>query len=64
MGTLMVRCPRTGRDIASGIEIDRLSFERTPAFTGHIHCPHCREEHEWSKIDAWIRDLETVSPGA
>jgi hypothetical protein len=54
MGILMVRCPRTGQDFASGIETDRVSFERTPAFSGTIRCPICRVDHTWSKIDAWL----------
>jgi hypothetical protein len=39
MGTLMVRCPRTGQDFSSGIKTDRLSFELMPAFNATIRCP-------------------------
>jgi hypothetical protein len=59
MGTLYVRCPNTGKSIASGIETDRLSFELIPAFTGSIRCPICNTEHRWSKIDAWISETGT-----
>ena len=62
MGTLMVRCPRTGADFPSGIETDRLSFELTPAFTGTIRCPWCAAEHAWSKIDAWVCEIDGPSP--
>ena len=41
MGTLRVRCPRTGQDFSNGIETDRLSFELMPAFNGTIRCPLC-----------------------
>jgi len=58
MGTLLVRCPATGKDIPSGIEVDRQSFEKTPAFTGTIACPFCGVEHAWSKIDAYVSDGE------
>jgi len=54
MGSLMVRCPRTGQDFSSGVETDRLSFERVPAFNAMIHCPVCGVDHDWSKIDAWV----------
>jgi len=64
MGTLMVRCPRTGQDFSSGIETDRLSFERTPAFSGMIRCPLCGIDHSWSKIDAWLHDGEPSAPSA
>jgi len=61
---LMVRCPATGRDFPSGIEMDQLSFEKTPAFTGTIRCPFCGVEHPWSKIDAWVRESDPSSPSA
>jgi hypothetical protein len=54
MGTLMVHCPVTGQDFFSGVETDRLSFERVPAFNARIRCPLCGVEHAWSKIDAWL----------
>jgi hypothetical protein len=59
----MVRCTTTGRDFPSGIEIDRLSFERTPAFTGTIRCPLCAEDHQWSKIDAWVCEGDASPSG-
>ena len=58
MGSLMVRCPRTGQDFSSGIETDRLSFELMPAFRATIRCPLCGVDHDWSKIDAWVREGE------
>jgi hypothetical protein len=45
-------------DIPTGIETDRLTFERTPNFTSIIRCPICAEDHVWSKIDAWVSELE------
>jgi hypothetical protein len=58
MGTLMVRCPQTGKDFPSGIETDHLSFELIPAFNGTIRCPICGVDHPWSKIDAWVCDSD------
>jgi hypothetical protein len=55
----MVRCPRTGKDVPSGIETDSLSFEKTPNFTGLFHCPLCGIDHSWSKIDAWVCESDT-----
>jgi hypothetical protein len=60
VGTLMVRCPETGQDFASGIETDQLSLQLTPAFTGTIRCPLCSVDHTWSKIDAWVCDTPVV----
>jgi hypothetical protein len=60
MGILFVRCPNTGRDIASGVETDHASFDLTPAFTGTIRCPICKTEHRWSKVDAWISEADPL----
>lgn len=63
VGTLMMRCPNTGMDVPTGIETDRLSFERTPNFTSLIRCPICAEDHTWSKVDAWVAELELEEGG-
>ena len=55
----MVRCATTGQDFPTGIDMDRLTLELTPAFNGTIRCPLCGEEHRWSKIDAWVREGAT-----
>jgi hypothetical protein len=60
VGTLMVRCPETGKDFSTGIETDQLSFQLTPAFTGTIRCPVCGAEHSWSKIDAWLCETPSL----
>jgi hypothetical protein len=64
VGTLMVRCPETGQDFPTGIETDQLSLQLTPAFTGTIHCPLCGVEHNWSKIDAWVRETPSLDEEA
>jgi hypothetical protein len=67
MAAVMVRCPQTGRGIATGIVTDRESFEATPVFFGRVYCPLCRSEHEWFAKEAWLceadpeRDVSTAS---
>ena len=63
MGTVMVRCPRTGRDIPTGIVADRRCFEATPVFFARVLCPICQAEHEWFAKDAWISEPDPASPG-
>ena len=63
MGLLMIRCPVTGREIATGIKANRFSFNRSPVFFGHTFCPICQRNHEWFAKDAWVRELtETHEP--
>jgi hypothetical protein len=58
MGILMVRCATTGVDFPTGIEMDRLTFVLTSAFSGTIRCPLCGMDHEWSNTDAWVRESD------
>ena len=56
MGAVMVRCPRTGRDIATGMVSDRESFRAMPVFFARVYCPSCQTEHEWFAQEAWVRE--------
>jgi hypothetical protein len=65
MGTVMVKCPNTGRDISTGITADRESFAATPVFFARVYCPMCRVEHEWFAREAWVCEAEaSESPQA
>jgi hypothetical protein len=59
MGTVMVKCPDTGRDISTGIVADRESFNATPVFFARVYCPLCQAEHEWFAKEAWVCDSES-----
>jgi hypothetical protein len=54
MGALMICCPATGNKISLGVEIDPVSFDRTPDFVAAFYCASCAVNHLWSKTDAWI----------
>jgi hypothetical protein len=56
MGIVMIRCPATGRDISTGIKVDRPRFECSPVFFAQTYCPFCRSEHQWFAKDAWVED--------
>ena len=56
MGVVMVRCPRTGHDIETGLVSDRERFRATPVFFARVYCPICRTEHEWFAQEAWVCD--------
>jgi hypothetical protein len=57
MGMVMVKCPNTGRAIATGIEADRSYFQCVPVFFSRVFCPMCRTQHEWFAKDAWVREF-------
>lgn len=56
MGIVMINCPKTGRAISTGMEMDRSSFNRSPVFFSRTFCPICRTTHEWFAKNAWIRE--------
>jgi hypothetical protein len=56
MGDVMIRCPQTGREIATGLQSDHASFKRMPVFYGRTLCPICRIEHDWFARDAWVAE--------
>jgi hypothetical protein len=41
MGAIMIRCPQTGREIPTGIEMDTAEFQRAPVFFSRVQCPVC-----------------------
>ena len=62
MAAVFTDCPATGRPIDTGIEIDEMSFDRLPSFSGKIFCPHCSIEHAWDKSKAWLKDADKTPP--
>jgi hypothetical protein len=53
---VMVRCPTTGRELSTGIEMDAATFEQLPDIRSQIKCPVCNLDHSWSTRDAWLGD--------
>jgi hypothetical protein len=54
VSVVMVRCPTTGRELSTGIEMDTATFERLPEIHSEIECPICRHDHIWSTREAWL----------
>ena len=54
LGVVMVRCPKTGRELSTGIEMDSVTLERLPNIRSKIECPVCGVEHVWSTREAWL----------
>jgi hypothetical protein len=54
MSFVMVRCPNTGRELSTGIEIDAATFEKLPDIRSPMKCPACGLDHIWSTREAWL----------
>jgi hypothetical protein len=54
MATVMIRCPQTGRAVATGIETEPEDFKRFPRVESRSTCPACGREHVWNVADAFL----------
>ncbi len=58
MHKIMITCPATGKDVATGILADTDTLEKLPDGSSNAHCPHCGGSHPWSVRDAWLDNGE------
>jgi hypothetical protein len=56
MGIIVIKCPNTGREIPTGLEVDRHAFQGVPVFFSRTYCQICRTNHEWFAKDARVKD--------
>ena len=56
VGVLLIKCPVTGREFSTGIETDERSLELIPDTVAQSPCPHCGNDHAWSKFDARLSE--------
>ncbi len=56
MGIVMIKCPRTGSAIPTGMRADAATFARTPVFMSRTYCARCSIEHEWFAQNAWVNE--------
>jgi len=61
MGILMIKCPRTGREIPTGIRADREKFRRSAVFFARTFCSICQVNHEWFAREAWIHEPSSMA---
>jgi hypothetical protein len=59
---VMVRCPATGRELSTGVEMDAETFERLPHIRSRMRCPVCSVDHDWSTREAWLGDPAPSAP--
>jgi len=54
VGIVMIKCPRTGHTIPTGMKADREKFRSSTVFFARTYCSICQANHEWFARDAWI----------
>jgi hypothetical protein len=58
MGALLIRCPTTGKEFPTGLNVEKSD----PLFVidewGQAFCPHCKQWHVWRAREArWVEAL-------
>lgn len=58
MAQVMMICPKTSKPFPVGMNMDRGTFERSTIINNSITCPHCGEQHTYSKKDVFLQGDE------
>jgi hypothetical protein len=61
MGVITILCPNTGRQVSTGIRLQRAHFDRMRGTSFTLTCWACGHEHVWSK--RWATFSEDESEG-
>jgi hypothetical protein len=62
MSVIMIRCPKTGDEVSTGIECENDDFKKLPFVITQTACPCCGDEHCWTKSDAWLNEGKLGQP--
>jgi hypothetical protein len=54
MNPLLFQCPKTERQVKTGIEIDFTTLRNVQPVTVRLLCPYCYGTHEWKLTDGLI----------
>jgi len=57
---VMIRCPKTGSDVNTGVQLvrrddaDVLSLDDLEIHETIMNCPACGEQHVWGRSEAFL----------
>ncbi|MEI9803949.1 MAG: hypothetical protein WDN48_05120 [Pseudolabrys sp.] len=54
MSSVMIECPKNGRPVSTGIEVEPSVFRELPKIASKMTCPACGQEHAWTTRSAWL----------
>jgi hypothetical protein len=54
MNPLLFQCPKTERQVKTGIEIDFVTLRNVQPVMVRLLCPYCFRAHEWKLTDGLI----------
>ena len=58
VGTLLIKCPKTGRELSTGIQVEADEASNLPQVACETRCPHCGSVHFWLPREAkWVEAI-------
>lgn len=54
MPELLITCPKTGKPVATGFNMDEDALASNSFINNSVECPECGMIHEWNKEDAYF----------
>lgn len=62
MGVIAIRCPRTSREVSTGVEMSHDEFHGLRPSVFRMRCEACGSEHAWSRATAKFLEAEAPRP--
>jgi hypothetical protein len=63
MPSVIMRCPRLGTLVFTGVALEAVEFERLGPRIFRMRCSACGSEHVWSQATAWLSGSKAVAGG-
>jgi uncharacterized Zn finger protein len=59
----MIRCPKTGKELKTGINVTKKEYYEGSALgTNTVRCPHCGKIHTWLKEESFLKENDYQIP--
>lgn len=55
MPNVVIKCPKTGREVPVGISMDAASWRESQMENNVFECPACGDAHAWGKSNARLQ---------
>ena len=63
MPSVIMRCPRLGTPVFTGVALEAAEFERLGPRIFRMRCSACASEHVWSQATAWLSGSKAAAAG-
>jgi hypothetical protein len=52
---VVIECPRTHKDVDTGLDMTQEAFAHPAVWNSALDCPLCGERHEYDMGHAWLK---------